>query len=185
MSATEVTWDAYDAFRLGQDKPGAGAKSPADAVSRPSHPYGDPDRGFGHKGYPAISVTYYGAKEFCRWLSQATGAKYRLPTEAEWENACRTGAATGAAAAPPIDSVAWHSGNAGGKTHPVGKKAPNAWGLLDMLGNAGEWCTGKDGKPVLCGGTYLDPPSKVSPATRARQTAEWNERDPQLPKSKW
>ena len=158
-----------------------------DAISRPSRPYGNPDRGFGHEGYPAIGITYYAAEQFCNWLSRKTGRRYRLPTEAEWEYACRAGVL------PPgpikdkklLDRIAWFEENSEGKTHRVGEKEPNPWGLHDMLGNAAEWCIGMDGRPVLRGGSYKDPASDVHPAARQYQTPEWNASDPQFPKSKW
>jgi formylglycine-generating enzyme required for sulfatase activity len=80
---------------------------------------------------------------------------------------------------------AWYAGNSESITHPVGKKLPNAWGLYDMLGNTGEWATDMDGKPVLCGGTFLDPAAQITPATRKRWTPAWQETDPQFPKSRW
>jgi formylglycine-generating enzyme required for sulfatase activity len=74
------------------------------------------------------------------WNSEANG--YRLPTEAEWEFASRAGTQTpfNAGAGTSASEVGWHSGNSGGRTHPVGQKLPNAWGLYDMHGNVLEWC---------------------------------------------
>ncbi len=84
---------------------------------------------------PVTSVSWMDAQEFCLRLSQKEGATYRLPTEAEWEYACRAGAEEPGG----LEAVAWYAGNSDGTTHPVGLKRPNAWGLHDVLGNAAEW----------------------------------------------
>ena len=76
IGRTEVTWDMYDVFSLGLDAPKSGEG--ADAVARPSQPYGAPDYGWGHAGYPAISVARPAAQAFADWLSKKTGKKYRL-----------------------------------------------------------------------------------------------------------
>jgi len=72
------------------------------------------------------------------WNREANG--YRLPTEAEWEFACRAGTQTPFHSGNTIGTAGWHSGNSGGRTHPVGQRQPNAWGLYDMHGNVLEWC---------------------------------------------
>lgn len=188
MGKTEVTWDEFDIyvfrFDLSEEQKAAGV----DAASRPSKPYGAPDRGFGHQGYPALAMTYSAAEGYCKWLSQKTGRKYRLPTEAEWEWAARAGG-------PPVpgndkallDKVSWHWDNANDKTHPVGSKAANAWGLHDLLGNVAEWCVGMgaDKAPVVRGGSFDDTAAKIHSGQRALQTSAWNITDPQNPKSKW
>lgn len=176
MSKTEITWDAYDAFRLDEEL-GIEGK---DAVSRPSKPYGEADRGYGRKGYPVINETYHGAVMFCKWLSAKTGKNYRLPTEAEWEYACRAGQADPSPAQLTKCAVC-----AVKKTSPVGSKTANAWGLHDMLGNVAEWAVDLTGKPVVCGGCFQDKPEKVSASARRYQTVMWQENDPQDPKSKW
>jgi sulfatase modifying factor 1 len=77
-----------------------------------------------------------GEGEGIEWDASADG--YRLPTEAEWEHACRAG--TAGARYGPLDDVAWYRGNSGEQLHPVGGKQPNTWGMHDMLGNVWEWC---------------------------------------------
>jgi len=88
--------------------------------------------------HPVVCISYLDATEFCKWLSTASGLPIRLPTEAEWEYACRAGA-TGDLAGD-IEPLAWFDATSRQQAHPVGHKAPNAWGLYDMLGNVSEWC---------------------------------------------
>jgi formylglycine-generating enzyme required for sulfatase activity len=183
VGRTEVTWDLYDVFALGLDA----SKSPggADAVARPSQPYGAPDYGWGHAGYPVISVTRAAAEAFCEWLSTKTGKPYRLATEAEWLRVAQLASGNGALSAERRDALAWHRGNASSRTHAVGQKKPDALGLFDLFGNAAEWVTTGDGRLVTRGGSFRDRAELVGPAARAEQDDSWNERDPQLPKSRW
>ncbi|HSC27281.1 MAG TPA: SUMF1/EgtB/PvdO family nonheme iron enzyme [Vicinamibacterales bacterium] len=183
IGRTEVTWDMYDVFALGLDKPKA--RGGSDAIARPSEPYGAPDRGWGHAGYPAISIARGGAEAFCAWLSAVTGKAYRLPTEAEWLHAARLAADGADLTADGRNALAWHRGNSSGKTHPVGTRAADALGLFDLFGNAAEWIATSDGAPVVRGGSFGDPAAAVGPEARAAQGESWNERDPQLPKSRW
>ncbi len=188
LSATEITWDVYDAFVFELDKPAVQADPAIDAIARPSKPYILMDRGFGHAGYPAISVNHTGAAAFCAWLSHKTGRSYRLPTEAEWESACRAGAAGGWCTGDdpaPLGEHAWFKANAERRTHPVGMRKANAWGFFDMHGNAGEWCTSATGEPVLRGGSYRDSAPGLRADARVLPEKKWNASDPQLPKSKW
>jgi formylglycine-generating enzyme required for sulfatase activity len=181
VGKTEVTWDAYDVFVFRLDEPGGGAPATGqDALSRPSKPYGASDRGYGHKGYPAINLSSLGAQKFCEWLSKKTGKKYRLPTEAEYEYACRAGqpVPTG----DQLEKYAWFWQE---KTQPVGTKLPNAWGLYDTLGNVGEWCIDLSGKPVVCGSAFDDTGEKTTPTMRRYEDDSWHGNDPQDPKSKW
>jgi formylglycine-generating enzyme required for sulfatase activity len=187
IGKNEVTWDEYDvwAFKLDEAR-GAGGAQSTDATARPSNPYGAPDRGFGHKGYPAISLTYAAAEAYCAWLAARTGKPYRLPTDAEWTRAAQAGLGADTALAPERrDALAWHAGNSNAKAHPVAAKSPDALGLHDLLGNAAEWVTGADGPALVRGGSWADPPDRVGPRARARQTPAWNETDPQFPKSRW
>jgi len=89
FSQTEVTWDLYDVWVYELDQ---SADEDVDGVSRPSKPYIPPDRGFGHSGHPAISMSRHASVEFCRWLSEKTDRRYRLPTREEWTHAALGGA---------------------------------------------------------------------------------------------
>ncbi|MGQ9730733.1 MAG: formylglycine-generating enzyme family protein [Candidatus Zipacnadales bacterium] len=203
IGKTEVTWDEYDVYRLRLDRPermgedaqqghaqesvGEEETDDPDALARPSKPYGAPDAGFGHQGYATIHITYYAATMYCKWLSLKTGKKYRLPTEAEWEYACRAGQLP---AGPIVDTealgrMAWYADNAEDKAHEVGTKEPNGWGIYDMLGNVAEFVQVSGRKAVVRGGSWRDEASNVHPAARQVQTAAWNMTDPQIPKSKW
>lgn len=180
IAKTETTWDEYDLFAFGLEPSGNTPAGAADAKSRPSRPYGAPDRGYGHSGYPVISISYYAGQQYCKWLSEQTGKSFRLPTEAEWQHACCAGQP--APSKEQVGEFAWYWEE---KTQPVGKKKANAWGLHDMLGNAGEWCASADGKGVLRGGSYEDSASKINCSARAEETPAWNANDPQNPKGRW
>jgi len=92
---------------------------------------------------PAVTMTQYAAKQYTKWLSKLTGQQYRLPTEAEWEFACRAGSSEAYSFgedATKLDDFAWYADNSDDKPHLVGQKQPNAFGLHDMHGNVMEWC---------------------------------------------
>ncbi|CAL1521041.1 SUMF1/EgtB/PvdO family nonheme iron enzyme [Chitinophaga sp. MM2321] len=205
MGAMEVTFDEYDIYADAEKD-----KTPVpDGMTRPSPPYIDLTLGMGKSGgFPANSMSQYGALMYCKWLYAKTGVFYRLPTAAEWEYACRAGATT---AYPfgndesQLKDYAWYKGNSEEKYHKVGQLKPNAWGLYDMLGNMGEWtmdqyeengvanATGKDPwivptaktPRVVKGGNYTDAAPQLRSAARLKSDPIWNRRDPQIPKSFW
>lgn len=188
MATTETPWEAYDVFLL------SGPPSPPydqtqfapDAVARPSKSYILPDLGWGHHGFPAINLSNTSVEMYCRWLSSVTKKKYRLPTEAEWELACRSGMGDSwKMDKASLEKTSWNAGNSKGTTKAIGKKEPNKFGLYDMLGNTGEWATDAEGKFIVCGPTFLDKAADVSPTMRRRWEPAWQQSDPQLPKSRW
>ncbi|HEY2585256.1 MAG TPA: bifunctional serine/threonine-protein kinase/formylglycine-generating enzyme family protein [Tepidisphaeraceae bacterium] len=121
---------------------------------------------------PVQNVSWAEANEFCRRLSKREGRKYRLPSSAEWEYACRAGTTSAFGGKGMLDLLDWYLGNSGGAVHPVGCKMPNPWGFYDVHGNVEEWCTespSPDGSgdplPVIRGGSAL------RPATACRSAA--------------
>jgi formylglycine-generating enzyme required for sulfatase activity len=179
IGRTEVTWDLYDVFYLRLDVPRAERDS-VDARLRPSRPYGAPDRGYGHRGYPAISVTFGATTRFVTWLSERTGHQYAVMTDAQWQRAADLAFPGGL----PAGDQAWAGQGADGGTRPVGRGDPDALGLFDLLGNAGEWVSTGDAS-ALRGGRFSDAVTAVSVRSRAVQDPTWNQTDPQIPKSRW
>jgi formylglycine-generating enzyme required for sulfatase activity len=201
MGVHEVTWDEYRLFMFATRD---GSPPEADAISTPTRPYVEMSFGMGLNGYPAISMTQHAANKYAQWLSAKTGHFYRLPTEAEWEFACKAGGA----ALPPLNEAAWHADNSGEKYQQVGKKKPNAFGLHDMLGNVMEWTLDqfdphayaargselivnpwvKSTSPyphAVRGGGWADPPEACTCTARLGSDPSWKVQDPQLPKSIW
>jgi formylglycine-generating enzyme required for sulfatase activity len=120
----EVTFAEYDRFAAATGRPLPG------------------DQGWGRGLRPVINVSWEDAKAYADWLNKKTGKEFRLPSEAEWEYACRTATRTRfytGDSDKDLDRAGWYWDNSGGQTHPVGEKAPNAWGLYDMHGNVYEW----------------------------------------------
>lgn len=184
IGRTELLWEAFDAYMMSRPD-SAQRKAVGDAVARPSRPYGAPDYGWGHQGFPTISVAREAAESFCAWLSLRTGRRYRLPSDAEWRHAARRATPPGGVSPRWLDSVAWHAGNSGGTTHAAATRAPDALGLHDLFGNAAEWVLTADGRRVILGGSFRDPLAAVGPDAAARQDESWTERDPQIPRSRW
>ncbi|HEV2379109.1 MAG TPA: formylglycine-generating enzyme family protein [Terriglobia bacterium] len=221
MEVYETTWDEYDVFAFSSDllkqRASTAEKSDndklADAVTRPTPPYSDETFGFGRDHHPAIDMTHHAAMEYTRWLSAKTGKEYRLPTEAEWEYACRAGSNGPyffGSDAKQLGDYAWHMDNSENKPHEIGKKKANPWGLYDILGNVAEWVLDeydkdfyKNAKPdelltepvllpsarkypdVARGGSWDDDPKRVRCAARQASSPDWSQQDPQRPRSIW
>ncbi len=216
MGKCEVTWDEYDLYwvkRPGQPEPKTKQDKLAHAVTRPTPPYADPTFGHGRRGNPVLCITHHAAMKYCEWLSAKTGKNYRLPTEAEWEWACRAGTTTAYSFGDDpdkLDDYAWYDDNADEVAHKVGKKKPNPWGLYDMHGNVSEWCLDHYSKdayskfptdkatlmPVFLptanryshvarGGSWFDLAPDCRSAARQHSTKDWLRRDPQRPQSIW
>jgi|GEM_PF-1151524 len=122
--------------------------------------------------YPVEQVSWNDVQAFFQKLNTLDpGKNYRLPTEAEWEYACRAG--TTSERYGDLDAIAWHRGNAGERTHPVGGKQPNAWGLYDMLGNVWEWCADWYGENYYASSPSTDPRGPSSGPRRVLRGGSW------------
>jgi len=219
LCSTETTWEMFMAFydETVQEKRGDAAKKKAeeakkqavDAISGPTPLYGDPTLGWGAGKRPAIGGTWQCASVFCKWMSKKTGKSYRLPTEAEWEYACRAGSKTPYSFdADQIEDFAWFEDNSDEKTQEVAKKKPNAFGLHDMHGNVMEWVSdfyspktyeeAAKSNPVTCpsgpkegklhvarGGAYNSQAEVLRSSARVFEEPFWRYEDPQEPKSEW
>jgi formylglycine-generating enzyme required for sulfatase activity len=215
----EITWNEYEFFMYPDEEKRSRTTIPtdaagdklADAVTHPSKPYVEMSFGMGKEGFPAISMTQHAANKYCQWLSAKTGEFYRLPTEAEWEYACRAGTTTRyyfGDEESKLGEHGWYEMNSDFKYQKVGKKKPNPWGLHDMCGNVTEWVLdqydaelyktrssgiasdpwNKATKPYphsVRGGSWDDPAAACRSAARRGSDRSWKMQDPQLPKSIW
>ena len=218
MAKYETTWDLYNLFTsrsLDNLQPKFNSNNEVnidvDAVSGATTPYVEMSFGMGTDGFPAISMTQLAAKKFCQWLSAITGNFYRLPTEAEWEYACRAGYQSSYSFGDDINELsdyAWFKDNSGNKYQKVGLKLPNNWGLYDMHGNVSEWTLDAYSsttylkslqnlsknpytKPlklyprVVRGGSWKNSHYRLRSASRQASSKQWKKQDPQIPRSKW
>ncbi len=126
---------------------------------------------------PVESVSWEEAKEFCQRLSARENRTYRLPTEAEWEYACRANTTTAynfGNETSQLGGSAWFYGNSDGKTHSVGAKRPNAWGLYDMHGNVWEWCEDWYGAEYYAKSPPEDPTGPATGSDRVFRGGSWS-----------
>jgi formylglycine-generating enzyme required for sulfatase activity len=124
---------------------------------------------------PVVQVSWNDARAFCEWLSDREKRRYRLPTEAEWEYACRAGSTTRWASGDSpeeLESLAWTPNSGSPTTHRVGSKAPNAFGLFDMHGNVWEWCL--DPYDVYPSGPVTDPKGPPDGKARVLRGGAWD-----------
>jgi formylglycine-generating enzyme required for sulfatase activity len=221
MAECEITWNAYEIWMVdmdvlrrqveGKELTVRDKLAEEFQISKPTEPYTDMSFGMGKRGYPAICMTQHAARIFCHWLSAKTGRYYRLPTEAEWEYACRAGTTTAYSfgdTPEQIDDYAWYYDNSNEKYQKVRKKKPNPWGLFDMHGNVSEWVLdqhdeatyGAQGGKLLTdplavplslyprvvrGGSWDEDPDTLRSAARAGSHEDWKMQDPQEPVSIW
>jgi formylglycine-generating enzyme required for sulfatase activity len=218
MGKYELTWDLYELWMLNIDRDNRAYKKMeetkadalTDAVTKPTAPYTDMTFGMGKSGFPAICMTQLSAKMYCMWLSARTGRFYRLPTEAEWEYACRAGSDTAYNFGDDPESLpnhSWHLKNSFFQYQSVGGKPANGFGLFDMHGNVWEWTLDQFAPPpttapakkrvnpmvvptslyprVVKGGSWDDGPQNHRSAARMASDESWKQQDPQIPKSVW
>jgi sulfatase modifying factor 1 len=202
----EVTWDAFGFWAfledVDHDESLSGPRREMKKIDlrqqelRPSAPYDDIYRGYGRQDRPALGMSCLAARLYCRWLSEQTGRRYRLPTKAEWLHAYRLGHGDPEQVPPraQLDAIAWHDGNSDWETHAPGTRQPSAIGVHDMLGNVAEWTLvdGAAGDPTdagacagVIGGHFLTDPADLRGALLIAEEASWNASYPNEPVSKW
>lgn len=205
MGVKEVTFTEWDSYFKDVTLP---QTKNLDGVTRATPQYIDLTWGMGRDGkHPTNSMSHAAAMVYCKWLYTKTDIFFRLPTEAEWEYACRAGS-TSNPFEKGVNNLKEHGyfkENSNGKFHHVGQLKPNAWGLYDMLGNLSEWTLDQydpayyekisSQDPVTIpatkypktakGGSYMDEGKELRCANRLASDVKWNQRDPQIPKSKW
>lgn len=206
MAATEVTFAEWDLYFKDISIP---QRKTIDGITRATPQYIDLTWGMGREGrHPANSMSHTAAMMYCKWLYAKTGFFFRLPTEAEWEYACRAGKGTTyffGNDPRALNQYGYFKNNSGNKFHPVAELTPNAWGLYDMVGNLSEWTIdqydpayyqkmatknpitipGPTYPKTLRGGSYMDEAEALRCASRLASDTRLNVRDPQIPKSKW
>ena len=209
MAKFEITWEQYDAFVFGEFGPSRFKEESLlkelgiDAVTGATAPWEDMSFGMGSSDeHPAVNMTQYAALMYAKWLTSKTGVYYRLPTEAEWEYACKSGQ-TGTA--KTLSDVAVFADNAGDGYETTGAKQANDLGIHDLLGNVSEWVMDQysegfyadspEENPwnrpttlyprVARGGSWTDAADDVSCTARKPSQSIWKIADPQIPKSDW
>ena len=224
MSKTEVTWAEYQKFMDlamvfakfdDRQQRQINEQNKIDAITAPSKLY---DPGFTFENgnepdQPAVSMTQFAAKQYTKWLSLLSGQVFRLPSEAEWEYACRAGTTTAYSFGDDEDQLedyGWYDDMNDLQTGAVATKKPNAWGLYDMHGNAAEWVLDgavapadapADGSQVTVdqaiawptkvfprvvkGGSWDSMAEDCTVTARSESNKDWKSFDPNLPKSSW
>jgi polyisoprenoid-binding protein YceI len=191
MSTTEITWKQFRYWSEGYDlEQQVHAQMVKDGL-QPSILFGPPSMTvqLNDEDNPAMAMSLRTAKAFCKWLSEETGRRYRLPTIQEWQHALKSGGGV----PNDLDASAWHEGNSpknfvGDKTlsSPAGSTKPNSLGIYDMLGSVAEWVTNTGSDETVVGGTIFTAPDELTADWKAVADVEvWSASYPQDPKSRY